>query len=105
MRVEKVYRPRFQGFGTVAHTIGVVRKNLRIFSAALFLFPKGAEMQEERTIVAIGEPSIDALPKETQDYFYTTLLTRITELIQTDKDNTPCHNSESEEVQNELSKS
>ena len=52
-------------------------------------------MQEERTIVAIGEPCIDTLPKETQDYFYTTLLTRITELIQTDKDNTPCDKSDS----------
>lgn len=54
-------------------------------------------MLEERTIVAIGEPSIDVLPTETQDYFYTTLLTRITEIIQTDKDNMPCDNSDSEE--------
>lgn len=41
--------------------------------------------QQERIIIEIGEPRIDILPAESIDYFYTTLLSRITELIWNNK--------------------
>ena len=41
--------------------------------------------QQERTIIEIGEPRIDILPTETTDFFYTALLSRITEFIHNDK--------------------
>lgn len=41
-------------------------------------------MQQPRKIITIGEPRIDVLPEETADFFYTTILSRITDLIRED---------------------
>lgn len=55
-------------------------------------------MQQSRNIITIEEPRIDILPEETADFFYTTLLSRITELIQEDRkaNETPSESSDSE---------
>ena len=55
-------------------------------------------MQQSRNIITIEEPRIDILPEETADFFYTTLLSRITELIQEDRKatETPSETSDAE---------
>ena len=55
-------------------------------------------LQQERTVIEVGEPRIDILPQETADFFYTTLLSRITELIQEDRKatETPSETSDAE---------